>query len=542
MAQRFQEQVNLQPVDTSTGGAQAALSLADRLSDFKTMAMQEAGAQAVARGKASAAKTELVKEDGITQPPEKKSESFFGRIENITHNKALQGAYLASLSNDINDSVSAIETENSADLLKFNDSIAALSKGILSGVDPASRRKVSTFMDSKISAARGRVHKRNQAANKADATAMMQIAANSAADDSQALARAGDLVGSAEMLNEYFTINNAMVEAGLMEPVEAATKRREVEFNATRENLIGTVDRRMQAGDIQGAVDIIKDLRKKIPKGFTTDEHDDVVGGMISSVNESIALNNKIEDTTAETLKALQSTNYVDLFAGITNGTATVQDVLDAGKKQNISGEQTTKLVNVFNSRGRGATDWTLVLDLHEDIRRGVDVTDTVIANAGTNLTETEALQVLDRQREAVKERTDSKHFTNDPNYKQAESFIRRKMRVTGPFGALDTEAESRLADAERELFDSVRAGENPWIIADSLIGLDDFNRAPNPKFGSKDDLTQSLELLNEAIDSRQIDDDTYNFEFRKIERLIELRDTLEAYAKERKAAFNAAR
>jgi hypothetical protein len=542
MAERFRETINLQPVDTRTGAAQAALSLADQLEDFKTLATQAAGQQALERGTTRAAGTELVTKDGITQAPKLDKVGFFGSIEATAHNKALRGAYLASLSNDITESVNRLETENPADLLNFNDSVRGLSKGILSGVDPSARQDVSVFLDGKITAARTRVHRANRAADRVEATAQMQLAANNAADESQAAARDGDLIGSGEKLLEFNTIIDTMVESGLMTVPEAEVKRRDADFNSTKETLLGGVNALIREGKINEAIEVIEKTRDKIPGGFTTDEHDEVVGGMIAELNESISLSNKIEDGEDAALKTAQENSYAELFTGIASGTATAQDVIKATKSKAITVEQGSKLLTTLNSRGKGSTDWSLVLGLHQDIREGRDVTGTVIANVGSNLTETQGLQILDRQLQAKEARVNSKHFTNDPNYKQAESFVRRKMRVTGPFGALDTEAESRLADAERELFESVRAGENPWAVADLLIGLDDVNQAPNPMFGSKENLDLSLERLNEAKLSNQIDDDTYNFEFRKIERLQQMIAINQEYTKARKAAADALR
>ncbi len=77
---RFEETVNIRPVDTSTGFGAANNSLLSRLNQFSQQATGVARQKAVEKGVEEARQVELRKKDGLTQAPEKREVSFGERI------------------------------------------------------------------------------------------------------------------------------------------------------------------------------------------------------------------------------------------------------------------------------------------------------------------------------------------------------------------------------------------------------------------------------------------------------------------------------
>jgi len=536
MAERFNQKTQLQTIDPRSGAASGLLSLADKLEGFKQQAIQKSGELAQARGIRSAEQVTLAKEGDITQAPEFKGVGFFGSIETQAHNKALKNAYLASLDNDNREAIGRIAAENPDNLINFNDQITSYRNAIIKNVDPSVRQLVQQDIDSKISNTRIKIQTNEIQKQREIATAETELAAQSLLDKSLTAARSGDMLGSAESLQDLFAIYDGQVESGIMTAPEMAIKKRDAELKATRETIIGGVKSMMTDGNYNGAVEAIIKFREKVPKGFTIEEHDEIITAMTSEINESLSLHNKLEDTEQELVKQGQKSKSIELFSGVISGTSTVQDVMSALNNRQISQEQATKLTNTLNTRGKGVDDWSLVTRIQDSIRGGQDMRGDIMANAGTNLTEATAASLL----AANDKEDDDESILKTSSVKRAEGFITQSMKVTGPFGALDQESEKRLANSRREFSERVLAGEDEWTVADELVGKDEFDRASNPMFGNKQDLNQALELLNTAILSNQIDDDTYNFEFQKVERLIQLRDNIQAFDKSRKDAVNA--
>jgi len=538
MAERFNQQVNLQPIDTRSGAASALLSLADRLEGFKQQALQKAGEQAIERGVKKAGQTELQKKDGITQVPSFKREGFFGSIEAQAHNKALKNAYIASLDNDNREAITRIATENPDNLINFNEQINSYRKAVIGSVDPSVRQLVQIDIDNKISSVRSKIQANEIQKQRNIAIAETERAAQSLLDESLVAARSGDMYSSAERLQDLFAIYDGQVESGIITVPEMQIKKRDAELKATRETIIGGVKQMMTDGNYNGAIEAIVKFREKVPKGFTISEHDEIIKSMTSEVNESLSLHNKMEDAEKKLVSKGQNEKSVELFTGILNGTRTVNDVISALNNGKITQEQASTLTTTLNSRGRGIDDWSLVTRIQDSIRDGEDMRKTIMANSGSNLSESTAASLMKENDQSE----DDESLLKTSYVKRAEGFITQSMKVTGPFGALDQESEKRLALARRNFSERVLAGEDAWKVADELVGKDDFVRASNPMFGNKQNLEQALEMLNNAISTNQIDDDTYNFEFNKIEKLIQLRDTIQAFDKSRKDAENANR
>lgn len=536
MAERFNQKVQLQPIPTQTGAAQGLMSVAQRLEGFKSQFMGTAVQAAKQRGISGAQQVEFEKQDGVTQAPEFKDVGFFGSVEAQAHNKVLKAAYLASLDNDNREAIARIGAENPDDLIKFNDQIAAYRNAVIKSVDPSIRQIVQQDLDKKIISTRTSVQRADIKKQRENAIAQTEFSANALLDDALVSARSGDLMDSAEKLQDLFALYDSQVDSGMITTTESQIKKRDAEFKATQETVVGGIKGLMQQGKFLESVDAIVKFREKTPKGFTLDEHDKVITALTSELNETLALENKLEDQEKELVAQGQKSKSVELFSRILKGQATANDVISAMDNRQVNQEQATKLINTLNTRGRGVDDWVMVAQIQDAIRSGEDMTDTIISNAGTNLTEATATSLL----KANVEEEDDESILKKSSVKRAEGFIRQSMKVTGPFGALDQEAEKRLAIARRNFSERVMNGENEWDVADELVGKDDFDRAANPMFGNKQNLEQSIELLNNALMTNQIDDDTYNFEFNKTETLKKLRDNIEAFDKSKKEALNA--
>lgn len=543
MAERFQRERGIRQVQVRTGTAGAVRSLADRLEAFKgigaaatQVGLAEHRRAAIKRGVETAAQVPIERKEGVTQVPEFKEETFFGGIEARAHNKALRAAYLASLDRDIRLNVGRIEAENKDNLQAFNDSIEGYSKGLLNNVDPASRGQIEQLLQDRVLPSQLTVQETDIKKQNKIAAEELQFSADSALDDAIRFANNGDIRSSADGLLSYSAVIDSQVEAGFITPVKAQELKREAELRATQANIVGTVRSLVTGGKTLEALTMLEKSRSKIPSGMSPEEHQDVVTAMKTEINNSINTRNRIEQEEADIVELAQKGRYANLAIGVATGRDDTNSAIQALRRNEITEQQFDKIINTLNKRGQGVDDFTLINQIEAEIQLGgspEEIKDSIIKNTGTNLTEKTAGELLNKVDEYVQEES----ILKTSMVKRARNFIKPSISPQGPLGALDVEAEKRLARAIREFDTRVLEGEDPWRIADELVGKDLFEQAPNPMFGTKDDLKTALDLLDKSLIENQIDEETYKFEFNKIERLKELSENIKAFDKSRKEA-----
>lgn len=278
MAQRFQEKIQLQRVNTSTGAAQGLMSLSDRLNQFKSLGSQAMGAgfqvlkeEQTERGLKSGKAVPIVKKEGVTQAPEFKEVPRFLGAEQKAHNIALKASYLASLDNDNREAMNEIFTANKDNTVGFNESVGGYIKGVVSGVDPSVRTEVLTDLERTSSMMRTKVHNNEIEKQKRVATIELKDNIKSATDQSLADARNDDKSSSAENMVKAFETLNAGAKAGLWTQTEADTQKREIEKGATSQGVFKRIDD-IANENIPAAFKAVDEMSQKIPKGFSPDE------------------------------------------------------------------------------------------------------------------------------------------------------------------------------------------------------------------------------------------------------------------------------
>ena len=546
MVERFKETVDIQSVPVSTGAAQGMMSLVDKLESFKHgmmgIAAQEWTRQAQERGTKRAQQTELVKKDGVTQAPEFEKVGFIGGIEAATYNKTLKNSYISSLNRDIRENVSRIQAENQEDLLGFNTSIESFRESLLGSTDPAVRGEAATLIDDVVTSSRIQVQKNSIQKNIEDSKIEQKLSADKTLDDALTHASNNDYYGASSSLIEYNKDLARQVESGFLSESEAAEKSRDAVSKITMENMIGSIRILSGDGEYDKAINIISKTRESVPKGITVDEHQSLISGMIAELNEAINLGNKAEKTTDDQLKSFQKSNYSDLTIGIAEGTTDLRTLTNFLKNKKITPEQYDRLVGTLNSRGRGVDDYALINQINDDIYNlgtgdteltADDISISITGNMGAGLTDKTASDLMKQLRLME----DKEFVLNQPVVKRARDFITPSIRIVGIMGAFDTEAEQRRATALRVFDERVLAGEDPWAVADDLVGKDRLEREPQPMYGSKDDLEQAINKLQDAVTAGAIDKATYNYESKLINKLQQLKQNIATFEEAKKNA-----
>jgi len=552
VVKRFVEEVPIRSQDLSTGAAQGILSLTQKLEGFKQQTDQLISAVETKRGREEAALVPL--EDttiqageekfSITAQPKKKEVGFFeaiitGGAATKQYNKSLQTSYLASLGNDTREALKAIEAENPDNVGAYNEKVGGYVSGVLKEVDPSARNQVAQFMDNQVTDGRIRVQQAAIARQQEISDIENSKAIEGASDAAVRAAREGNQVAAGEALIETKAIMDSFVgQPGIdQEGVDFAFSQiqKKVAVEGIRTAVRTNASRK---GGIAETAKLVREFRENPLKGFTTSEQEDIYKTLVADLNSVVALRNKEEDGDQEFVDNAQEQKSSELYLGVLGGAASAGDVTSALGNKEINQTQATKLLNLVQTRGQGIDDWTLINLINEEIRADKpldEITDIITTNTGSRLTSATASSLLDK----VVASKDEESPLKKNDVRRAEDFITSSMRVTGPLGSLDSEAEKRLADARRLFADRVLAGEDPFEVADGLVDTDQLTRAPRPLFGNKEDLDTSLNLLNDALQAGSIDDETYNREWNNIERLKQLKENIEAFNKAKKEHFS---
>lgn len=288
-AKRFTDQVGIQQQNLSTGFAQGANTLLNRLQSFKQSTERLTDVLETKRGEEEA---KLAIAEG---KPFKKKEAglvekvLTGGVATAQYNKSLETAYLAGLGNDAKEAINVIEAENSNNIGQFNDKAQGYVSGVLKTVDPSVRDKVAEFLDGQLTNSRMRVHRNTIKKNKADAAAESAVAITSFGNEAARLSREGNEVGAAENILNAFETIDGMVESGDLKADRAAIMKREINREASEQASRKRFDDLIKS---DGPLEAEKELNKikgKAPKGWTPDEWQTYANSQQVDINRQIA-------------------------------------------------------------------------------------------------------------------------------------------------------------------------------------------------------------------------------------------------------------
>ena len=156
MAQRFDEFVNLQFADPSTGAASGLMNLSRQFEGFRQQAFEARKRRVIQEGVDEARTTELEKVKGITQAPEKREEGFFGSVKAKAYNETLARAYANSLSNDIGNKIESLKNDalltpdGIPDIAKFDKAVDSFRNAVIENVDPMLKQAAQAEIDDLI--------------------------------------------------------------------------------------------------------------------------------------------------------------------------------------------------------------------------------------------------------------------------------------------------------------------------------------------------------------------------------------------------------
>lgn len=281
--QRFNETVQVQPQNTSTGFAQGASSVLQKLQQFGQSTDRLIQIQQIQAGKEEA--------KGETDITKKRKASLgekilTGGVKTAAYNKALETGYLAGVANDTREQIAAIEAENPDDIAMFNEKVGAYIAGISKEVDQSVLDQVLQFADNQVTNARIRVHGNTIRKNKRQAVEESSLAIDGFGQEAARLAREGNVVGSAEAIQNAFTTIDALVESEDLAVDQAAKMKRGIEREASEQSLRLQFDGLIESEGVEAAFNKIEEIENKPAKGWTPDEWDTFIRSAKADVRE----------------------------------------------------------------------------------------------------------------------------------------------------------------------------------------------------------------------------------------------------------------
>lgn len=364
MVKRFEETVNIQPQNLSTGFAQGSNSLVNRLREFKSVTERSIDISEAKRGEEEAQQA-IAEGKPFKRREESGIESFLtGGISTAAYNKSLETAYLAGLGQDTNEAISAIEAENPNNIAQFNEKVAGYASGVLSEVDPSVRPQVEQFISNKVSNARTRVHGNTIRNNKKLAAAESAAAVTSFGDEAAILSREGNLIGAAEAILQASSTIDGMVLAGDITLDKGNKLKREIERESSEQSLRLQFDGVAEAEGIEKAFERLEGISNKPAKGWTPDEWDSFIGSQQTDLRQKAVrqqqsrANNDLENARQASNLKIEASTGVDLQGNPVDDSEIIGKTEKLFNEGIISGNERSSIITgIINKQQKSAKE-----------------------------------------------------------------------------------------------------------------------------------------------------------------------------------------
>jgi len=462
-------------------------------------------------------------QDAITIDPAT-GETVFGEMQERKFGYGAQAftttfdnAYQSAYSTDVRTNAARIATESDGSVATFDAKIKGYFEGMKGGsnIPPELRagadviagsyrtqiaaKEAQTVLDN---AEKDRVIGIETAAN--DAFKFIQDGSNEAAELSKAQVRNSYQAG---IDNEDYTAEEGRV---LLEEFD-----NQVLMAQGRRTLDTTVE---SQGYIAG-LDYISSIEESLPESMSVKEREAYINVLTTDLNRTQNLADARQSELAANLKIRQSGNAQGIFVGILEGTATLGDITQAARSNQISFSQLQSLETQFNTTGGGFDNAGFLNEINELMRTDPTGASKIIqSSAGSSLlSKNTALSLM----KTIQQDQDSGGRLQTNEAKTFSKHLYESIIVRGVMGAVDQDAQVNASQMQVVYNNRVSAGENPAIVAKELIAANRQRKEPSKYtkgFKTFDDALGSMDELKATPNHPLSDPDTYNTEFYKLE------------------------
>ena len=407
------------------------------------------------------------------------------------YNNALSKAYVAGVDNDARENVNRLLTDNPDDIDAFDEAVNAYRNGVTQNLADEFKPLIGQSMDQMISSARSQVHQAQTAKNLKNADDTLIRSGQTATEAALKASRIGDDESAMIGRMNAFSTFDARVEAGTMTPAAAETAKQNLIVATEGEKARGGLQALIKNRGAYAAVEFINAVAETPVSNFTLDQQEELANVLRADLNEYISLTNIQEKQAEDALKARQGENFTSLYVGLINGETDTGDITRTAMAGNLTQSQLTTLTNVMNTRGQGIDDFELIYNVQTQMYQNPEAArNLIIANTGSRLTASKAQELLTT--------LDGEPILNTPKATRYRKYVSTSVGIVDPVTGKFTGAgtKERAADLMLAFDEKVLAGEDPAVVAEQLLDINDIP----VNFKSEADIKEKLKDLEETV------------------------------------------
>ena len=407
------------------------------------------------------------------------------------YNNALTKAYVAGIDNDARENINRLLTDNPDDIEAFKTAVGKYRKGVTDNIADEFKPLIDQSMDQMISSARSQVHQAQTARNLKNADDTLIRSGQTATEAALKASRIGDDESAMIGRMNAFSTFDARVEAGTMTPAAAETAKQNLIVATEGEKARGGLQALIKNRGAYAAVEFINAVAETPVSNFTLDQQEELANVLRADLNEYISLTNIQEKQAEDALKARQGENFTSLYVGLINGETDTGDITRTAMAGNLTQSQLTTLTNVMNTRGQGIDDFDLIYDVQTQMYQNPEAArNLIIANTGSRLTASKAQELLTT--------LDGEPILNTPKATRYRKYVSTSVGIVDPVTGKFTGAgtKERAADLMLAFDEKVLAGEDPAVVAEQLLDINDIP----VDFKSEADIKEKLKDLEETV------------------------------------------
>ena len=470
----------------------------------------------------SAKKGAQAVQDAITVDPDT-GKTIFGEVEEQVfgygaeaRNNAINNGYANALSTEVRTNASRIAVEANGDLALFNSKM----KGFMEGIQGSANIPPEAMGQAQVIIGSYRTQIAGQEAQAAldNAESDRVIGIETAFND--ALKFIQD--GSPEAASQSIAQVVSSYQDGISNKIYTEEEGRVLleDFNSRvimaqgRKSLSTTVE---EQGYIAG-LDYISAVEADLPESLTVKEREAYVNVLITDINQTQNLADARQTELTANLKIRQAGNAQGLFVKILEGNATLNDITQAARTNQITFSQLQSLETQFNTTGGGFDDSQALIQINELMRTDPEgALKAIQGAAGSSLLSKKTALSLTK---TIQQDQDSGGLLQTNAATRFSKHLYESIIERGALGTFDSDSQINAAQMQVVYDNRVSAGENPAVVARELIAANRQRKEPSgyaKGFKTFNDAERAMIELKATPNHPLNDSAFYNTEYYKL-------------------------
>lgn len=508
-----QERINyygrIRPANIDDLSVQRVQAVAGVIQDVADIGLNLAG-QKVERDATQAAEAaaQTALETGEAPTPQDRAFSAIN-VYDQTYNETLKRAYLAGAETRVREKINTLATAFPENYNDFTTAAESLRKGVLEGMPEQYRPAMAMQMDAQIAQGRSQVLAAQKTRTLREADEQLALASVDANSQAVGAAANGDMVGALSIVEKVIQYNDDRARAGAITPAQAEINNRASLYNvrvASAQGSLKTILDSDQPGSSVAGIRYLSSFKQsELAQQMTPEERDTAYTALQTDLRNRLALQNSLDEISAEQTEIRQKGNERELAISIFQGddpTGIPFKIANAYRVGDITQPMYDRLMSTLNTSGVGVdvpnVELAIQATMQEDPQLAREM--ALSAAAAGTLTGSTALSL----------------FTGAENLMSQE--FSDQVRIFGTelqdlFGEVDPltqrrfyqsfEVQKRAAAAYRTYLLRTGNGENPAVVFKEISTTavaQVYEGVPPSKTSTKSNAEKAFEAANKAI------------------------------------------